>query len=274
MMVKIGKILENQNIFSHLTKECSQEVCQKHGSYTSTSIFFCGELKSKSTCPVCNQERHEAFRREYEKQKRDEKIQKNLQNSRIPKEYREKSLQTFLAETENEKKNLEVCQRFVDNWSEKVLPNGYGILMFGGCGTGKTHLSTSMLKELIQTEKAYGFYTTVREVIDKIRETWNNFKEPEKKQQVLDYFQRTPLVVIDEIGVQAGTQNERDILFSILDYRVMNSRPTVLISNLNKADLKNLLGERLYDRICSKCVPLIFTGASKRKHLSNKNIPF
>ena len=71
--------------------------------------------------------------------------------------------------------------------------------------------------------------------------------------------------MIDEIGVQKGSDAERRILFSILENRMTDKYPTILISNLNAETLSDLIGERLYDRIKAKCVPALFMGESMRK---------
>ena len=71
--------------------------------------------------------------------------------------------------------------------------------------------------------------------------------------------------MIDEIGVQKGSDAERRILFSILENRMTDKYPTILISNLNAETLSDLIGERLYDRIKSKGVPSLFMGPSMRK---------
>lgn len=73
------------------------------------------------------------------------------------------------------------------------------------------------------------------------------------------------MIVIDEIGVQKGSDAERRILFSILENRMTDKYPTILISNLNAESLSDLIGERLYDRIKAKCVPALFMGESMRK---------
>lgn len=274
MFRKAGDILETSNLFKSLIREVKEESCEKHGPYKSERIFFEGQLKYASTCPQCRYELWEKLDEEKKKFEKQSRIESNLRNSRIPSEYLNKGFQSFVCETDFDKKAYDLCIRFCKAWKEKVRPNGYGFLFYGTCGTGKTHLSTAILKALIEKDWTWGIYTNVRALIDHVRSTWNDYSDPGNKERVVNQYRTVPLLIIDEIGIQAGTENEIEILFSILDYRVTNSFPTILISNLNRKDLQSLLSERLYDRILTKCVPLQFQGKSKRKHLSTNEIPF
>lgn len=73
------------------------------------------------------------------------------------------------------------------------------------------------------------------------------------------------LLVLDEIGVQKGSDAERRILFSVMDRRLTNKKPTILLTNLPPEALLALLGDRLMDRVSSKCVARQFLGRSMRK---------
>ncbi len=85
------------------------------------------------------------------------------------------------------------------------------------------------------------------------------------EEETLKFFSSIQLLVIDEVGVQKGSEAEKRILFSILDNRVTSNKPTILMSNLGPKALEELLGDRLYDRVRSKCVPMLFAGPSMRK---------
>jgi DNA replication protein DnaC len=56
-------------------------------------------------------------------------------------------------------------------------------------------------------------------------------------------------LIIDEVGVQFGSDTEKMIVFDIIDGRYSNMLPTILISNLALPDVKELIGERAIDRL-------------------------
>lgn len=57
------------------------------------------------------------------------------------------------------------------------------------------------------------------------------------------------MLILDEVGVQFGSESEKIILFEILNERYLNMKPTILISNLNPAALQEYVGERVMDRM-------------------------
>jgi DNA replication protein DnaC len=73
------------------------------------------------------------------------------------------------------------------------------------------------------------------------------------------------LLIIDEIGVQMGSDFERMVLTSIADIRSRNCRPTIIVSNLNPEEILGLVGERMFDRLVGFGANIVkMRGASMR----------
>lgn len=77
-------------------------------------------------------------------------------------------------------------------------------------------------------------------------------------EKILPYVNDCDLVIWDDIGSKAGTEFEVSHLLSIIDYRITNNKSNMYTSNLDSADLHQLLGDRLYSRIYnySECIEL------------------
>jgi DNA replication protein DnaC len=56
-------------------------------------------------------------------------------------------------------------------------------------------------------------------------------------------------LIIDEVGMQFGSDTEKMIIFDIIDGRYNNMLPTILISNLELSEVKELIGDRSIDRL-------------------------
>ena len=78
-------------------------------------------------------------------------------------------------------------------------------------------------------------------------------------------FGSVPLLVIDEIGVQYGTDSEQTILFDVLDKRYRDMRPTILLTNQNTIGLKAFIGERAFDRLTETARWVAFDWPSHRR---------
>lgn len=82
-----------------------------------------------------------------------------------------------------------------------------------------------------------------------LKKTWS--KEPGNgtQSEILWPVSPAKLLVLDEIGVQYFTNAERVTLFQILDHRYENLLPTIITTNLSFEHLRQLVGERIVDRI-------------------------
>ena len=94
------------------------------------------------------------------------------------------------------------------------------------------------------------------EVIQHIRSTWRKDSEASEV-DLLAEFGQVPLLVIDEIGMQYGTESEQNHLFDVLDRRYRDMMPTILLTNQNRDGFRQYVGDRIYDRMteCARWVP-------------------
>lgn len=241
--------------------------CPLHGEYLANQVWLSGQIKEISECPECFKLK-EARRAIDEEKARKEEAERNrkqrIVETRMPLEYQTKDFSTFIQETDSQKAAFKLARRFVRGW-EKAKAGGYGLLFLGSCGTGKTHLACSIMIELLK-EYAFSYprYYKASEIFSAVRSTYQAGAST-NEEETLKFFSSIQLLVIDEVGVQKGSEAEKRILFSILDNRVTSNKPTILMSNLGPKALEELLGDRLYDRIRSKCVPMLFAGSSMRK---------
>ena len=81
-------------------------------------------------------------------------------------------------------------------------------------------------------------------------------------------------LVLDEVGVQKGNHDELKVLYQIIDGRIKNGRPTIFITNLDKAELEELLTERIMSRVRNAGYALTFkTGRDRRVSANRTNDP-
>lgn len=77
-----------------------------------------------------------------ERKKRLEEHYRNTKESGINKRYLNESIETFRAETENEKKNKFAVQNYIEGKGRQML------LLLGKYGTGKTHLGCAVIRAM------------------------------------------------------------------------------------------------------------------------------
>ena len=90
-------------------------------------------------------------------------------------------------------------------------------------------------------------FTSVINAIRRVKDTYR--RDSGQSRQVVAGFIRPDLLILDEVGVQFGSETEKMILFEIINGRYEQLKPTIVISNLAKDALTDYLGERVVDRL-------------------------
>ena len=135
---------------------------------------------------------------------------------------------------------------FAENFADR-LKAGASLVFSGRPGTGKSHLAIGIAKHVIEHNHT-AMYINALDAIRMLRSTWR--KDSERSEgQVMDSLAGIDLLIIDEVGMQYGTEGEQVILFDIINRRYQDQRPTVLLTNQGKAGLKEYLGDRAFDRL-------------------------
>ncbi|WP_277973293.1 ATP-binding protein [Pantoea agglomerans] len=227
--------------------EITQAVCDRHGGYelfTLLSEDLRGNQATKcSRCPHCIRQDQE----EVESRLRELRVADLLDEAGIGRRFAACEFENYQPVNPAAAKNLNICQRYVSSWEER-LEAGTGLVMNGSCGTGKNHLAVSIAKNLIRNHLARVEFTDVMRLTRAVKNTWRSHSE-RTEDDVLAHFSSLDLLIIDEVGVQFGTQAESVTLQEVINARYENVLPTILISNLTLEQLSDAIGERIVDRV-------------------------
>ncbi len=247
------------------TVETQQRTCDAHGEYS--SIQFVRDRWSK--CPGCQREAERTREEDSRRQLREERIGVLLRNSGIGPRYHDATFENFIAGNKAQCEVLVDCRAFIDDFRRD---QGNGLFLIGSPGTGKTHLGAAMVSALIKSRAVSAKITSARELIRRLRGTWQR-GATESEAQVIEDFAADGLLVLDEVGAGFGSDGEQVQLFDIIDaehracaFETHDQRkaPTVLLSNLTAPMLKDTLGERAYDRLREGAKVLVCAWASHR----------
>lgn len=226
-------------------KTIRHESCDKHGSYESRNVF----RQIWSGCPICAAEEKAAREREEVEQeviRRHAAWLRRLGEAGIPERFRDRTIDSYKATTEGQKRALEFVKFYVEQFA-KVSETGRSAIFCGKPGTGKTHLSVGVALAIMATGKS-ALFTTVQRMVRRVKETYRKDSD-ESERDVLNMLTYPDLLIIDEIGVQFGSEFEKNLMFEILNERYENRKPTLLLSNLTAQEVRSFLGERIYDRL-------------------------
>ena len=119
--------------------------------------------------------------------------------------------------------------------------------MIGTPGTGKTHLSASIIRNILHNSTKSARYYTSAEIAQKMMDTWSDASRSEK--EVIDHFSSFDLLVIDEYGLHDRHEKRLEMVYKILYSRYDNMKSTLLISNFTLQNIQRDLGVRLWSRL-------------------------
>ncbi len=188
-------------------------------------------------------------------------VQKNLlknnvehirQYANIPTRYKHAE---FVAKVENQEKLIAAIKA---NFNGKKMSEVRDMLIYGGVGTGKTHLVVAMLNKLINAN-IYCRYTTEHNLLDLYFQ---------KKYDEFNAFKKVNILVIDELGKRELVDWQMIQLEELISYRYNEMLPTIFITNMTENEFKSFVGDRVTSRLReNKVIRVMMDGEDLRGSL-------
>lgn len=164
----------------------------------------------------------------------------------IPPRFADRKLDNFVAHCAGADKALQVASEYASGF-QHAMDKGRSLIFVGNVGSGKTHLATGIAHE-VMSQGYSALFSTVMGAVRTVKDTYRRDSEKTESDAIMDLI-RPDLLILDEIGVQFGTDAEKLILFEIINGRYEHMKPTILLSNLNMEGIREYLGERVVDRL-------------------------
>jgi len=245
-------------------KPTKKRMCSKHGEYISTN--FVSDFWTE--CPKCMKTKINKQLKERDKQAALEREQRRwaakIGSAAIPERFKDRTLDSYVVKTSGQKKALAFAKEYAENF-DQVIKTGRSAIFVGKVGTGKTHLAVGIALSIMQQQRSPVF-VTVQRFIRRVKDSWRTKEETES--DVINAFASPDLLILDEVGVQFGSEFEKQLLFDVLNERYEKLKPSILLSNIPSEQLSDYLGERVMDRLRENGGALIgFNWDSYRKSL-------
>jgi len=158
------------------------------------------------------------------------------------------------------KRNFDFLKRYAESFEPS---RSQSILLMGGTGLGKTHLSSAVARGAIERGGDV-FYTGAIDLFstfetDRFRSSYSH--EPN---ELIERYFECDLLIIDDLGTEMINQFSVSTLYNLINDRLLRKKPTVISTNLSKEDIQKKYTDRITSRLFGEYIVLQFFGTDIR----------
>ncbi len=202
-----------------------------------------GEMVFASQCPI-----FERYKQTVQRQARVEKVLGVLAKHTFRNYDKTKNIKAY-----------EMSRKYVER---RAWEKGGWLILYGGYGTGKTHLLSAIIQEALML----GTYATFANLA---KISTMGFDEAKGELSRLTEYE---LLGLDDFGIESSQNWLTPHIFKLFDDLNEQKRGLVMTTNMSLSGLQELLGERISDRITERAIAIELTGESMRKSLRKDNV--
>ena len=186
--------------------------------------------------------------RKYEEQLMEITLRSALNEMKVPTDYRSKRYSNY--------DNPELAMKV-----KKIVDLKLSVVLSGTPGLGKTHLAVASLLHMMKRYDKKPLFLSAPELFVELRD---RIKNNVTEQSIIDRYLRTPLLVVDDLGVETKTDRSVETFYSIIDGRSRSNRQIIITSELTIKEIGEIYGDRLASRLCGMGEYLRFEGDDYR----------
>ena len=248
-----------------LLTACGDEAPSKSFAQQTEETVF--SFYSKALGVEKNDADRQATREKQEKEERARLHYENVQRLKLQ-GFTDWAMQDWtFANDHGQNPQMQLAQRYVAHWPEMREKN-VGLLLWGGVGTGKSFMAGCIANALMEQEVAVCM-TNFARIMNELNNAFSG------RNEVVDRLCGYPLLVIDDFGMERGTEYALEQIYNIIDSRYRSRKPLIVTTNLTLTELKNpqdTAHARIYDRLLELCTPIACTGPSMRKDIGQAKL--
>ena len=152
-------------------------------------------------------------------------------------------------------------KRFAEGFSNETYRN---YLLLGSTGLGKTHLSTSVAKKVIERGFDVLYVSAVGMIGDFEARRFGTGAGDGTLRDTERYY-TADLLIIDDLGTEVVNQFTVSCLYDVINSRINNRKCTFINTNLKRGEIESKYTERIASRLFGEYYPILFSGVDIRK---------
>ena len=156
---------------------------------------------------------------------------------------------------------------YVEHW-DTMLAENIGYLLWGSVGTGKSYFAGCIANALMEKEITVRM-TNFALILNDLNAKF------EGRNEYISQLCRALLLIIDDFGMERGTDYGLEQVYNVIDSRYRSKKPLIVTTNIPLQDLQHpqdTAHARIYDRLLEMCAPIRFSGENFRKATAQEKL--
>ena len=255
------------------------EVTPTAEDYTgSDGLLYCGRCRTPRQFRVdtppwegrllpracqCEQERRQREEAEHETRRHRQAVSDLKQQG-----FTDPAMRTWTFANDNGKcPQMKHAHFYVELWDTMQAEN-IGYLLWGGVGTGKSYFAGCIANALMEQEVSVRM-TNFALILNDLTASF------EGRNEYIDRLCRAALLIIDDFGMERGTEFGLEQVYNVIDARYRSGKPLIVTTNLTLTELqdpRDTAHARIYDRLLAMCTPIHFAGENFRRQTAQEKL--
>lgn len=175
--------------------------------------------------------------------RRMQRIERLLGKSGIKKRFQHRTFENFMQDTEARRRCFKAAKDYADQFPVYAA-RGEGLYIEGTNGTGKTHLAAAVALQLID-QGIPVVCKTAGDMLEDIKKAYDQGEASES--DILKAYKTVDLLIVDDLGKEQCTDWSVSTIYSILNDRYEDMKPTIITTNFNTDGLLKAETPKGYD---------------------------
>lgn len=175
-----------------------------------------------------------------------------LEKSDIWSRFADRRLDNYEELTETHSKLKKLAYDYCNNWPEHSK-KWLWLYFSWWVWIWKTHIVCGIIQELIEKYQLQVLYKPTPNLLQEIKATYSYDWSKNSESKILSRCKNAELLVLDDIWTEKPSDRVIEILYTIINDRYENYRPTIFTSNIDVIELWARIWPRIADRIFGMC---------------------
>ena len=151
---------------------------------------------------------------------------------------------------------IDYCRWYADGFNT----DRPSLLLRGGTGTGKTHVSLAIASKACEREQNV-IYGTVQAFLHRLESEHFGRAQGDTERTLIE----CDLLILDDLGTEFSSPFYTSALYALINGRMLSGRPTIISTNLDADAIERHYGEQIASRLIGTYEPLLFVGNDVRQ---------